>query len=346
MLSTSQKRKVGQTLRGKILLVTGGTGSFGKSIVKELLAYKPKEIRIFSRSEDKQEEMKYLFGDNKALHFILGDVRDTDQVKRAMVKVDYVFHAAAQKQVPRTEYNVLEAIKTNILGAQNVIDACLSTKSVKKVIAISTDKAVEPVNAMGMTKALQEKLFTQANLEKNGKKIAFCCVRYGNVFGSTGSVIPYFMKLIQANKNITVTHRDMTRFLILLEDAVQLVLLALIDTRGGEIYIPIIPSHGIVALATSLLQLSGKQKKLKIVTSGIRVGEKLHETLISPTESTRTIITKDYYKILPDITIPELLNDLQKVKKNQMFRYSSDTAKKLSTIDLEKILKRKLSFSL
>ena len=344
MLTTIQKKKLKKIMKGSTILVTGGTGSFGKTIVKELLNYSPKEIRIFSRSEDKQEQMKYIFGNNSKLHFVLGDVRDSEQVKRAMRNVDFVFHAAAQKQVPRTEYNVFEAIKTNILGAQNVIDASLSTPSVKKAIAISTDKAVEPINAMGMTKALQEKLFIEANLQRNGRKIAFACARYGNVFGSTGSVIPHFIKLIHANNNLTVTHKDMTRFLIMLEDAVELVFLALLDTQGGEIYIPRIPSHTITDLADAMLTASGKTKNLRVTISGVRVGEKLHETLISPSESLRTREEKKYFVIYPDIDIPGAHRKLGRKHSSAFSRYSSDTAEKLRKEDLIKIFKKQSIF--
>lgn len=343
MITDIQKRQVRKLIKDSTILVTGGTGSFGKTIVKELLIYSPKEIRIYSRSEDKQEQMKYLFGNNKTLHFILGDVRDANQIQRAMRNVDFVFHAAAQKQVPRSEYNVFEAVKTNILGAQNVIDASLITPSVKKVIAISTDKAVEPVNAMGMTKALQEKLFIQANLEKNKRKIAFACARYGNVFGSTGSVIPHFIRLLQQNENLTVTHKSMTRFLIMLDEAVQLVLLALIDMQGGETYIPRIPSHTITDLADAMLIVYGKNKTSKVIISGIRVGEKLHETLISPSESLRTREKKDYFIIYPDIEIPGVRKKIAK-KQILLSRYSSDTATQLTKEQLIKIFKKEKLF--
>ncbi|HEX8965867.1 MAG TPA: SDR family NAD(P)-dependent oxidoreductase [Patescibacteria group bacterium] len=343
MITPSQKANAKKLLKNSIILVTGGTGSFGKTIVKELLTYKPKEIRIFSRSEDKQEKMDYLYNSNKKLHFILGDVRDTKQVAHAMSDVDYVFHAAAQKQVPRTEYNVLEGIKTNILGAQNVIDACMDTPSVKKAIAISTDKAVEPINVMGMTKALQEKLFIEANLHVGKRKLAFSCVRYGNVLGSTGSVMPLFAKQIIDNKNLTVTHNDMTRFLITLDEAVQLVILALVESKGGEIYIPNIPSHTVVDLAKSMLQLFKQEGKLDIITTGIRVGEKLHETLISPTESVRTIVNKNFYVILPDIFLPQSRISRKKITNQKMFRYSSDTAKKMSQPQLLITLKKKVN---
>lgn len=342
MLSTSQRSQAKKLLKGSTILVTGGTGSFGKTIVGELIKYDPTEIRILSRSEDKQEAMQYLYQKQKNLHFILGDVRDEKQVKRAMVNVDYVFHAAAQKQVPRTEYNVLEGVKTNILGAQNVIDACLESNSVKKAIAISTDKAVEPVNVMGMTKAIQEKLFTQANLQTNGKKIAFSCVRYGNVLGSTGSVIPLFLKQIKDNKDLTVTHKDMTRFLISLDEAVELVILALVDSTGGEIYIPRILSHTVVDLAKTILQITGKENSLKINLTGIRVGEKLHETLISPTESVRTLIQKEYFVILPDIKIDNLKGKYDMVNKSQMFRFSSDTAERIPSKLLKDIISKKI----
>ncbi|MGH7245378.1 MAG: polysaccharide biosynthesis protein, partial [Candidatus Levyibacteriota bacterium] len=338
MLTASQKRKVKQLVKGSIILVTGGTGSFGKSITNELLKYDPKEIRIYSRGEDKQFQMQYVYRKNKNLTFILGDVRDKEQLQRAAEGVDYIFHAAAQKQVPGSEYNVYEAVKTNIVGAQHVIDVALQN-NVKKAIAVSTDKAVEPINAMGMTKALQEKLFIQANLHRNGKQTAFSCVRYGNVLGSTGSVLPHFLKQVSQNKDLSITHPDMTRFLITLDEAVQLVLLALLETVGGEIFIPNIPSHTIIDMAEVLIEMFGR-KNLRTTMVGIRVGEKIHETLISPTESIRTISKKNYYVILPQIKISAVEKKYKIKMNNTLYRYSSDNTEKLSKKQLKGILSK------
>lgn len=335
MINPLLRKKLYSILKNKTVLITGGTGSFGKTITKELIKFKPKEIRIFSRTEDKQVSMIRQYNSQKNLRFILGDVRDFNQLKRAMVGVDYVFHAAAQKQVPHSEYNVIEAVKTNILGAQNVIDACLEN-NIKKAIAISTDKAVEPVNTMGMTKALQEKLFVQANLS-NGGKTVFSCVRYGNVLGSTGSVLPLFLAQMKSRQAITLTHKDMTRFILTLDEAMELVLTAFIESAGGEIFIPNIPSHSVIDLAKALLDVFN-EKELRIIETGIRVGEKIHETLISSTESLRSIKKDGYYIILPEIKIDKINNKYKRAKKTSLFRYSSENNKKLSTEELKKLL--------
>ncbi|HSD98646.1 MAG TPA: polysaccharide biosynthesis protein [Patescibacteria group bacterium] len=338
MLAGSEKRKIQKILKGSTILVTGGTGSFGKTITKELLNYNPKEIRVYSRGEDKQFEMSYLYRKHKNLTYILGDVRDKDQLFRATEGVDYVFHAAAQKQVPASEYNTYEAVKTNIIGAQNVIDAALF-HNVKKAIAISTDKAVEPVNAMGMTKALQEKLFIQANLHRNGKKTAFSCIRYGNVLGSTGSVLPHFLKQLSFNEDLSITHSEMTRFLITLDQAVQLVLVGLAESVGGEIFIPDIPSHTITDMAEVLIDMFQKGHR-KTFISGVRVGEKIHETLISQTDLLRTIRKNGYYIILPEIQLKEIKKKYTLPKVKKMQAYTSGTSKKLTKQQLQKVLEK------
>lgn len=324
-------------IKNRIIFVTGGTGSFGKTIVQTLLNYHPKEIRIYSRSEDKQHKMQLLYSGNKTLKFILGDVRDAEQVNRHMSGVDFVFHAAAQKQVPASEYNVLEAIKTNIIGAQNVIDSCIKNR-VQTAIAISTDKAVEPINAMGMTKALQEKLFIEADKYHSiSHKTCFSCVRYGNVLGSTGSVLQVFLKCIEKNQDLTITNPEMTRFIITLKEAVDLVFTALLKSHGGEIFIPNLPSHTVMDLAETLLKVSGKKESLAIKKTGIRIGEKIHETLISESESLRTIQMADYFVILPH----DLFFQNKKTIKKQIskaFSFRSDTAQKISTKNLEKLI--------
>ena len=321
------------------MLVTGGTGSFGKTIVKALLRFSPREVRVFSRSEDKQEKMRFLYPNARNLRFILGDVRDYAQLDRAMSNVDIVFHAAAQKQVPATEEHILESIKTNILGAQNVVDSCFQNK-VKLAIAISTDKAVEPVNAMGMTKALQEKLFIAANLERYRGKCKFCCVRYGNVLGSTGSVLEVFLKQLDAHHNLTITDPGMTRFLITLDQAVELVFIALVHSVGGEIFVPNIAAHKVIDLATAVQQVYGSKNKTNIRVVGVRPGEKMHETLISPTESLRTVKRDSYYVILPQITTKTIETKYDLLRKPSLFRLSSDTAKQLGNEKLQTIVKR------
>lgn len=334
------KKQTEKMLHKKIVLVTGGTGSFGRTIVHELLNYKPAEIRIFSRSEDKQDRMRFRYPSNNKLNFILGDIRDYQQIKKATVGVDFVFHAAAQKQVPASEYNVLEAVKTNILGAQHVVDACLEN-NVKKAIAISTDKAVEPVNAMGMTKALEEKLFISGNVKHQSGICKFSCVRYGNVLGSTGSVLEVFLKQIEQGHDISITNEHMTRFLITLDQAVHLVFTALVNSVGGETYVPDLPTHSIIDLARAVQKIhtKNKSKPVRIKNIGIRVGEKIHESLISPTESLRTIKKDSYFVILPQIYIPDIEKKYSVPKRNEPFRFSSDAAKILSVTELVTILK-------
>lgn len=331
------KLKIQKIIKGKTILVTGGTGSFGKTIASALLKYKPQQIRIYSRGEDKQEQMKFLFKGDKTFKFILGDVRDKSQLERVMKGVDYVFHAAAQKQVPGTEINVLEGVKTNVFGAQNVIDVSIAA-GVKKAIAISTDKAVEPINAMGMTKALQERLFIGANTYNRGSTV-FSCVRYGNVLGSTGSVLPLFLKQLKSNEPLTITHKEMTRFLITLDEAVNLVLEALIHSVGGEIFIPDIQSHSIIDLSDALYDLFPLKKGVtKLV--GIRPGEKLHETLISPNESLCSVKRSNYYIIYPITSNPILLKKHSSQINRKYYRYSSDTAKRLTRVELKSVLSK------
>lgn len=325
-----QNLKIKKIVNGNSFLITGGTGSFGKTITSELLKFNPSTVIIYSRSEEKQEQMKYQFKKWENLKFVLGDVRDKDQLTRTMNGIDFVFHAAAQKQVPRTELNVLEGVKTNVLGAQNVIDAAMIS-GVKKAIAISTDKAVEPINVMGMTKALQERLFLGANKYRSNSTI-FSCVRYGNVLGSTGSVLPLFIHQLISGENLTITHKDMTRFVITLEQAVELVLTSLIESKGGELFVPIIPSHKITDLAQSLIEMF-PQKKAQIKITGIRLGEKLHETLIAPNESSLAIPKKGYYVIKPAVE-----NKKTQTKK-PYFRFSSDNAEMINVNQLKNLLK-------
>ena len=246
-------------------LITGGTGSFGQSIVKKLLQKSTtKKIVVFSRDEAKQFDMKNSFKENNKLRFFIGDVRDLRRCKIAFNSIDIVIHAAALKQVPAAEYNPTEVIKTNIIGAENVIDAAMSC-NVKKVIALSTDKASSPVNLYGATKLVSDKLFCSANNITGKQKIKFSVVRYGNVIGSRGSVIPYFKKLIQEKKNtLPITHKEMTRFLISLNDGVEFVIKCLDRMHGGEIFIPKIPSAKIIDLAKSM------NPNIKFKFTGIR----------------------------------------------------------------------------
>ena len=284
--------------KNKSILITGGTGSFGHYFIKEILLHsKPKKIIIFSRDEYKQYLMQYsisLIKKNKNIvRFFVGDVRDKDRLTFALRNdVDYVIHAAALKQVPTCEYNPFEAVKTNILGAQNVIDACMNS-NVKKVIALSTDKAASPVNLYGATKLTSDKLFIAANYYKGKKDIKFSVVRYGNVMGSRGSVIPLFLSL-KNKKNIPITDKNMTRFNITLSESVKFVTSCFDKMWGGELFIPKLPSYRI----TDLLKAISPNSKPNII--GIRAGEKMHEEMISQADSYSTIEFNDYFVIMPN----------------------------------------------
>ena len=276
------------------ILVTGGTGSFGRAFIKKILneKYQVKRIVIFSRDELKQWEMQKQYPADKfpQLRFFLGDIRDRDRLTRALQGIDFLVHAAALKQVPAAEYNPMEFIKTNVLGSENIVQACLDT-NVKKVIALSTDKAAAPINLYGATKLCSDKLFIAANNIIGEKEISFSVVRYGNVMGSRGSVIPFYLQ--EAKKGILpITDSSMTRFNISLEEGVDMVIWALINSIGGEIFVPKIPSYNILDLAEAI---SPKAKK-KIV--GIRPGEKIHEEMITSTDSIYTIELEKYYAIL------------------------------------------------
>jgi len=311
----------------KSILITGGTGSFGKKYTEILLKkYKPKRLVIYSRDELKQYEMAQVFKD-KAMRFFIGDVRDYKRLRTAMNGIDYVIHAAAMKHVPIAEYNPMECIKTNIDGAQNVIDASLEC-GVSKVIALSTDKACNPVNLYGATKLASDKLFVAANNIVGDKKTRFSVVRYGNVVGSRGSVVPLFKKLItQGEKELPITHEKMTRFWITLEQGVNFVLKNFERMKGGEIFIPKIPSMTMVDLAKALAPDLG----VKII--GIRPGEKMHEMMISRDDAHLTYEFDDYYVISPSIqflTAQDFSTNAlhQKGKPvSEDFEYSSNTNK-------------------
>lgn len=280
--------------KGKTILVTGGTGSFGNKFTEIILSkYHPKKLIIFSRDEFKQYEMAKIFPESKfPIRYFLGDVRDKERLYRAFEGVDYVVHAAALKQVPALEYNPMEAIKTNIIGADNIVDVAID-RNVKKVVALSTDKAVNPISLYGATKLAAEKIFIAANAYA-GEKVKFTVVRYGNVIGSRGSVIPFFLSLKKDNKKeFPITDERMTRFWITLEQGVNLVIKAMEETEGGEVFVPIVPSMKIVDLAKAI----DPDCALKIV--GMRAGERISELLISEDESVNVKIFKGTYVILP-----------------------------------------------
>ncbi|MEK7472784.1 MAG: polysaccharide biosynthesis protein [Patescibacteria group bacterium] len=325
-----------KAVEGKTILVTGGTGSFGKMLVSKLLVLNPKEIIVFSRDEDKQGLMRLEYPDENRLRFVLGDIRDYHSVRQVMRGVDIVFHAAALKWITEVEYNVWEGVKTNVIGAQNIIEAA-KDENIEKVVALSTDKAVEPVNAYGMAKALQERLITTANLYKDGTRTVFVSTRYGNVLGSRGSVVPHFKSLIKNKKSLTITDKKMTRFILTLDESVDLVLHALEKGVGGEVFVKKMSGHTIIDLAEVILEShSLSLDNMKII--GIRPGEKIHETLISPSESVRTIEDDDYYIILPQIIIPEVDKKYSKFARLSEFRYSSDLTTRIGKFELKKIL--------
>jgi len=327
-------------LKNKTLMITGGTGSFGQQCIKLLLKYNLKKIIIYSRDELKQFEMANKFNSTK-LRFFLGDVRDRDRLELATKEVDIIIHAAALKQVPAAEYNPMESIKTNIYGAENVINACIKS-NVKKVIALSTDKAANPVNLYGATKLCSDKLFVNANSLTGSGDTKFAVVRYGNVVGSRGSVLPYFQSLIQKNvKSLPITDERMTRFWITLDRGVEFVLNSLNIMKGGELFIPKTPSINIVNLVKAL------DKKIKYHIVGIRPGEKLHEVLCPEDSARDTIEFKDYYLIRPLSDFTKEINNNYKInKKNEKgkfvksdFVYSSNTNSHFLNIDeLKKLI--------
>lgn len=277
------------------ILITGGTGSFGKAFVKTLLERHPgvRRIVVFSRDELKQYEMAQLFPERKypCMRYFIGDVRDAQRLQRALEGVDVVVHAAALKQVPAAEYNPFECIKTNVLGAQNVIDACLD-QGVKRIVALSTDKAAAPINLYGATKLCSDKLFVAANNIKGSRDMRFSVVRYGNVMGSRGSVIPFFLSQ-RATGTLPITDPTMTRFNISLQEGVEMVLWALENALGGEILVPKIPSYRITDVATAI----GPNCRQTVV--GVRPGEKIHEEMITASDSLNTVDLGAYYAILP-----------------------------------------------
>jgi len=304
----------------KTILVTGGTGSFGNAFVPMTLKkYNPKKLIVLSRDEMKQWEMAKLYADDPRVRFFIGDVKDRDRMYRALDGVDYVVHAAATKIVPTAEYNPFECVKTNINGAMNIIDACID-KGVKGVVALSTDKASSPINLYGATKLASDKLFIAGNHYAGGKDTRFSVVRYGNVMGSRGSVIPFFMS-IKDQKEMPITDSRMTRFMISLDQAVELVWHAFEDMVGGEIYVKKIPSMKV----TDLAKVIAPNSKQKIV--GIRPGEKLHEQMISSEDALSTFEYSEHFKILPQIHDWHL--DSKRIKDGEKvpdgFVYASDT---------------------
>jgi UDP-N-acetylglucosamine 4,6-dehydratase len=319
-------------LNNKSILITGGTGSFGKAFTKTVLDRYPdiKRLVIYSRDELKQFEMAQEFSvkTNPAVRYFIGDVRDLSRLKQAMEGIDIVVHAAALKQVPAAEYNPFECIKTNILGAQNVVESCLDN-GVSKVVALSTDKAAAPVNLYGATKLCSDKLFTAAMNIKGGRDITFSVVRYGNVMGSRGSVIPLFLKK-QKTGILPITHPSMTRFNISLEDGVKMVLWAIQNAHGGEIFVPKLPSYRITDIANAVNP--NCQHKI----SGIRPGEKLHEEMITTADAPNTVDLGDYFAILApscEISKEQYCKKYNATPVSDQFAYNSGTNSKFLSIE-------------
>ena len=303
------------------ILITGGTGSFGNHFVPMTLArFNPKRLVVYSRDEMKQWEMAKLFEGDNRVRFFIGDIRDKDRLSRALDGIDYVVHAAATKIVPTAEYNPFECIKTNVNGAMNLIDACID-KKVKKVVALSTDKACNPVNLYGASKLASDKLFISGNTYAAQKNTRFSVVRYGNVIGSRGSIIPFFKHIAEQGKPLPITDTRMTRFMISLEQGVHLVWQALGSMDGGEIYVKKIPSMNITDIARAI----APDSEFEII--GIRPGEKLHEQMIGLENAYYTYEYKDYYKILPSIRFwgGEKIKIGEGVKVPENFTYCSDT---------------------
>ena len=322
---------------GKTVLITGGTGSLGRALTKKLLNSKVEAVRIFSRNESKQIEMESEIDDSR-LRFFMGDVRDSERLFYALEDVDIVFHAAALKHVPKIEYNPFESIKTNVIGSQNVIDNSLK-QNVEKVICVGTDKAVSPLNTYGATKLLMEKLFITANNYVNPKKhrTKFIAVRYGNVLGSSGSVIPKFIEQIKNDKPLTITDSKMTRFTITMDEALEFILNATMTGKGSEIFIPKLKSYEMSVLIEALGELCGKTSH---EITGIRPGEKLHETLINQDEMRYTwningmlMLANPHYELFNEKKILENYDGIK--KEESLITYSSDIADKISKDELK-----------
>jgi len=327
--------------KDKTILITGGTGSLGQALTKRLLEMDAHAIRIFSRNESKQIEMENNIKDDR-IRFFLGDIRDLQRLTRATEDVDLVFHAAALKHVPKIEYNPFEAIKTNVVGSQNVIDACL-TNDVEKVVCVGTDKAVSPLNTYGATKLLMEKLFVAAKNYLNPEKhrTVFLAVRYGNVLGSSGSVIPKFIEQIKTNKPVTITDPKMTRFSITMDEALDFIFNATKVGKGSEVFIPKLCAYNIADVKNALTELLSDTGE-KII--GIRTGEKLHETLINEDEiryswefKNMYMIANPLYSLFTDKNIKESYQGIKKIEDIQ--KYSSNVVEKIPVKNLKTIIK-------
>jgi len=331
--------------KDKVLLITGGTGSFGNAVAKRFLTSDIKEIRIVSRDEKKQDDMRHEYQQKypkyyQKLKFFIGDVRDYRSIEDAFIGVDYVFHAAALKQVPSCEFYPIEAVKTNVLGSDNVISACVK-HGVKKAIFLSTDKAAYPVNAMGMTKALMEKNVVARSRQLSKGDTILCLTRYGNVMASRGSVIPLFLEQIENNQPLTVTNPDMTRFMMTLDEAVDLVLFAFKKGKQSDLFVQKAPAATIGTLAEAVVSLKGK-KNTKIVNIGSRHGEKLYEVLVTKEDMVKAEDLGNYYRIPADnrdLNYDRYISKGDK-KLNEDSEYNSHNTERLDVEGMKKLLKK------
>ncbi len=319
--------------KNKTLLITGGTGSFGNAVLNRFLQSDIKEIRIFSRDEKKQDDMRRLYN-SKKIKFFVGDVRDTLSIESAMSNSDYVFHAAALKQVPSCEFFPIEAVKTNIIGTENVLNSAIKNK-VEKIICLSTDKAVYPINAMGISKAMMEKVFVAKS--RNSSRTKIIGTRYGNVMGSRGSVIPLFIEQIKAGKPITITDPQMTRFMMTLDHAVELVLHAFKNGDQGDLFVQKAPAATVSVLAEALIQIYKSKSSIKEI--GIRHGEKMYETLVTKEEMIKAEDQDKYFKISPDgrdLNYDQYFSE--GIIKSSIDEYNSNNTNLLSVKDMKNLL--------
>jgi len=322
---------------GKTIIITGGTGSFGNAVLNRFLNTDVKEIRIFSRDEKKQDDMRKRYNNSK-IKFHIGDVRDYESVATAMIGVDFVFHAAALKQVPSCEFFPIQAVKTNVLGAENVLRAAIANQ-VKKAIVLSTDKAVYPINAMGMSKAMMEKVMVAYSRQQPENGTVLCGTRYGNVMASRGSVIPLFIEQIKAGQHITITDPTMTRYLMSLEEAVGLVVYAYQHGEQGDIFVQKSPAATVIDIAQALMEIFNSKSEIKII--GTRHGEKKHETLVNREEMSKAVDLDQYYKIPADnreLNYSKYLSSGD-TRIEQAHEYTSENAVRLSKDELISLLK-------
>lgn len=340
---------MGQFFENKRILVTGGTGSIGSVIVKKLLEYNPQVVRIFSSDEAQQFELQQELQHHRNVRFLLGDVRERERLRRAVEGINLIFHAAALKHVPLCEYNPFEAVKTNILGTQNLIEAALD-EGVDKLLTISTDKAINPVNVMGATKLLAERLTISANYYKGKRKTVFACVRFGNVLDSRGSVVPLFRSQIESGGPVTVTDPRMTRFIMTIPRATELVLKAAEKAQGGEIFILKMPVITIGDLAQVMIEELAPQyghspKKIKVEIRGKRAGEKSHEELMTQDEALNAYEVEDMFIVLPQIAFQDISYADYPARKVSVKHYSTQDLPPLPKTKIRKLLKELEDFS-